>query len=526
MSQGQLGVLHTDSSYVGPPPSLPSQTEDMKMLRLKLQIAALKGKEEDFARRFGYSSIKDLIAGIRNLLVPNDMEVLRQFSSANLRKHLQQFQSKNGNLLTGQKIHLIFKVDNKNLSQLNKILNSSGGNGTVTYTMSGDVQFEIEWNTAAIKHIVNKMNGVHFQTNKDNIDYLKDYINNSPTTFIQIIEGRSGTTKTIDEYITENTLNPFNLTKSQIKELEKTNRPQLVEFEQKIKNFLYNELCAGASAELKRAVQIVMSQKISQLSDISFFTSGNNISGTVGAFGELQTAIMFQYLANKTPNKTAATRVSKLIGDMVNGYNQQLHTDLEILEAFGVQVKNYNSDYNNRLKQERTVNVHLHPSEIAALGASEGVVDYIVNSYFNTSIQPYSTTDLDQFFKSHASELLNLDLNPTINDQVVFYMIGTNFIPGSVILEQAFIDLTLKVNTTISGQMGKSDYEYNAPQKKPDWERPFHEWWKSDDYSNISIGNFSPTGKNMIRTWDSKVSITTSFTYSALWGGDYDILKR
>ena len=526
MSQGQLGVLHTDSSYVGAPPSLPYQTTDMKMLRLQLQIAMLKGKEDEFANRFGYSSIKELIAGIRNLLAPNDMEALRQFSSNNLRKHLQQFQSKNGDLLKGQKTHLIFKSDNKNLSQLQKILNTSGGNGTVTYTMSGNIQFEIEWNTAAIKSIVNKMNSTHFQTNKSNIDYLKEYINSSPTTFIQIVEGRSGTSKTIDEYITENTLNPFSLTKSQIKELEKTNRPKLVEFEQKIKNFLYNELCAGASGELKRAVQTVMSQKISQLSDISFFMSGDNISGTVGAFGELQTAIMFQYLANKTPNKTTATRIANLIGDMTNGYNQQLHTDLEILEAFGIQVKNYNSDYNGRLKQERTVDVHLHPTEVASLGASEGVVDYIVNSYFNTSVQPYSTEELNRFFESHASELLNLDLNPTINDQVVFYMIGTNFIPGSVILEQAFMNLTLKVNTTISGQMGKSDYEYNTPKNKRDWDRPFHEWWKSDDYSNISSGNFSPTGKNMISTWDSKISITTSFTYSALWSGDYDILKK
>ena len=41
----------------------------------------------------------------------------------------------------------------------------------------------------------------------------------------------------------------------------------------------------------------------------------------------------------------------------------------------------------------------------------------------------------------------------------------------------------------------------------------------------VSVGNFSPTGKNSIGAWDSKISITTSFTYSALWGGDYDILK-
>ena len=527
MSQGQLGVLHTDSSYMFSAPPLPYQAEDVKMLRLQLQIEALKGKEQDFARRFGYSSIEEMIAGIRQILksVPKDMEALRQFSSANLRKHLQQFQSKNGDLLQGQKTRLTFKANNKNLSQLNKILNSSGGNGTITYTMTGEVQFEIEWNTPVIKSIVNKMNSTSFQTKKNNIDYLREYINNSPTTFIEIVEGKSGS-KSMEQYIIDNTFNPFSLTKNQIKELEKTNRPQLVKFEQQIKNFIYNDLCAGASAEFKHAVQIVMSQKIPQLADIAFFMGGNNTSGTVGAFGELQTAIMFQYLANKTPNKIAATHISNLIGDMTNGYKQQLHTDLEIFEAFGVQVKNYNSDYNRRLKQARTVDVHLHPSEIAALGASEGVVDYIVNSYFNTSVSPYPIEDLNRFFESHASELLNLDLDPTINDQVVFYMIGTNFIPGSVILEQAFmsVEAKIKVNTTISGQMGKSDYEYNAPQRDRDWDRPFREWWRSDSYNHIMAGHFSPTAKNFIGMWDSKISITTSFTYSILWGGAYDIL--
>lgn len=526
MSQGQLGVLHTNSSYMFSAPPLPYQAEDMRMLRLQYQIVTLKDKENAFAAKFGYSSIEEMIKGIREILnnVPNDMEALRQFSSNNLRKHLQQFASKNGDLLKGQKTHLIFKTNNKSLSQLKKILNSSGGNGTITYTITGDIQFEVEWNTSVIKSIINKMNGTTFQTQKNNIDYLRNYINSSPNTFINIIEGSSGT-KSIEEFIINNSFNPFSLTKKQIQELEKTNRPLLVELEQKIKHFLYNELCAGATGEFKRAVQIVISQKIPQLTDIAFFMGGNNTSGTVGAFGELQAAIMFQYIANKTPNKVAAARISNLIGDMTNGYKQQFHTDLELLEAFGVQVKNYNNTYNSILKQERTVDVHLHPSEIAALGGNEGVVDYIVNSYFNTSIQPYPEEELNHFFESHAAELLNLDLNPTINDQVVFYMIGTNFIPGSVILEQAFINLTLKVNTTISGQFGRSDYEYNTPQKKNDWYRPFHEWWKSNSYSHISTGDFSPTGKNRIEAWDSKVSITTSFTYSALWGGDYDILR-
>lgn len=525
MSNGQLGVLHTDSSYMFSAPPLPFQAEDVKMLRLQLQISTLKGKEQDFANRFGYSSIEEMIAGIRKILKssPKDMEALRQFSSENLKKHLEQFKNKYGQALKGQKVRLTFTTD-KTKNEVNKIFNASGGNGSVTWTMSGDVQFDIEWNTPAVKSIVNKMRGTHFQTAKDNISNLREYILNRADTLIEVVEGQSS--KKMETYLIENTASPFGLKKDDVKFLEKTNRPALVQLEQNIKNFIYNELCAGASGAFKKAVQTVMAQKISQLSDITFFMGGGGwVTHAIGAFGELQAAILFQYIANQTPNKILATRISQIIGDDVNGYNQQLHTDIEILKAFGVQVKNYNSSYNSRLKQERTVDVHLHPTEVAALGASEGVVDYIVNSYFNTSISPYPVEELSRFFESHASELLNLDLNPKINDQVTFYMIGTNFIPGSVILEQAFIEMKLKTNTTISGQMGKSDYEYNSPTKAYDWGRPFHEWWRSDSYDNISVGNFTPTGKNSIGAWDSKISITTRFTYSALWGGDYDLLK-
>ena len=520
MSEGQLGVLHTNSSYAPAAPSLPQVSEDIKMQRIMSQIGLLEEKERAFASRFGYSSIEDMIADVRRILreAPNDMRALQQFSSSNLRKHLEQFKSKYGSALQGQKVQLTFVSDNKDMGQLNKILNSSGGNGTVSYTMSGEVQFNVEWNTGAIKSIINKMKGTHFQTEKDNIDYLRSYILNSPDTFINITSG--GASKSIEHFLIENTSNPFALSKKEINELNKTNRPLLVELEQKIKSFIYNDLCANASADFKRAVQVVMGQKIQQLTDVSFFMGGKNWSGTVGAFGELQTAIMFQYIANKVPNKIMATQISKIIGDTTNSYNQQLHTDLEILQSFGIQVKNYSGTFNNRLKQERTVSVNLHPTEVAALGANEGVVDYIVNSYFNTSISKYPEDNLNEFFKAHASELLNLDLSPNIPDQVCFYMIGSNFIPGSVLLRQAFLETALEVNTSISGAEGGDDSYYNEPRQE--WHLPFHKWWRSTSY-NLQTADFTPTGVNRIEAWDGKVSITTTFTYSALFEGAYSL---
>ena len=460
-----------------------------------------------------------MIKGIREILqgAPNDMRALQQFSSINLKKHLEQFKNKYGKALEGQKVRLTFTTD-KTKDEVNKILNASGGNGSITWTTSSNVQFDIEWNTGAVKSIVNKMRGTHFQTNKDSLSSLRSYILSRADSLIEVVEGQSS--KKMETYLIENTASPFGLKKDDIKNLEKNNRPALVQLEQNIKNFIYNELCAGASGAFKKAVQTVMAQKISQLSDITFFMGGGGwITHAVGAFGELQTAIMFQYIANKVPNKTLATKITQIIGDTVNGYGQQKHTDIEIFKAFGIQVKNYSGTYNSRLKQERTVDVHLHPSEVASFGGN-GIADYIVNSYFNTSITPYPESDLNTFFESHASELLNLNLNPEIPDQVNFYMIGSNFIPGSALLEEAFLKVTIKTDTKISGATCSNDVGFNEP--KDSWNLPFHKWWRSTSLPP-SKENFEPTGANSISAWDGKVSIATKFTYSAIFDGAYKL---
>lgn len=524
MGGGQLGVLHTYSAYAPDMPALPLRTEDMRMHLLELQIAALEDKETAFAQKFGYGSIKELIEGVKKILnqSPKDLEALRQFSSTNLRRHLQQFRGKYGKGLEGQKIILTFEAADKSDDYLNEILESiNGSNGDFTWETKSRVAFHLDWDTRNVKTIINKMQGTHFKTENDNIEYLRKYIQANSGTLIDVKEGKGKTS--LNTFIINNKLDPFKLKKEEIQELAKNNRPLLEEYERRIKDFILDGLCAGASGEFKSAVQTIMQQKMPQLTDISFLMGGDSTNNVVGAFGELQTAIMFQYIANKTPNKIAATRISTILGDVLNGYSQQMHTDLEIFNAFGIQVKNYSGAYSG--KTERTVTVHLHPSEIEAFGISTGVVDYIVNSYFNTSIPKYSTDELSDFFKSHASELLNLDLSPQIPDQVCFYMIGSNFIPGSVLLRQAFVELTLKVSTTISGASGGNDITYSMSETGDDWHRVFRKWWKSNNYSHLVPGDFSPTDKNSIDAWDRNVSIATSFTYSALYGGEYDLFK-
>ena len=509
----QLGVLHTKSSYIGSAPSLPSITEDIKLNRIMSQINALKAKEAAFAKRFGYNSLEELIKGIRKILQgnPNDIRALKRFSSGNLQHYLEQFKQINSNMLINQKITLKLEGDQQKISNL---FNIHGSNGDIIWDSEATNTVVLtKWDTKIIKDIVNKMYGTHFNKKSANIDNMLSFLQNDASNAVKVLIGNNE--KTIDQFKIDNVVSPFGLKPTDLKAMVKTNPELVQELRSRITNFISDTLCAGASKEFINAAQQVAGAKFNSLESLAFFMGGKGWSThALGAFGELQTAILFQYFANKTPNRTVAAVIANIIGDETNSYGQQYHTDIKILDAFGIQVKNYEGTYNFRTKEEKTVKVHLHPSEVASFGASEGVVDYIVNSYFNTSIEPYPENSLKDFFKAHASELLNLDFNPDIPDQVSFYMIGSNFIPGSAILQQAFQEVTLKVGeTTMSGAKGKSDEEYLSG-KHPS----FLKWW----HGNKSIG-WVPTDNNSISAWDGKISITTSFTYSAVFDGAYKL---
>ena len=105
-------------------------------------------------------------------------------------------------------------------------------------------------------------------------------------------------------------------------------------------------------------------------------------------------------------------------------------------------------------------------------------------------------------------------MNPKIPDQVTFYMIGGNFIPGSQILKAAFIDTSINVSDTkISGVKGKSTKEYHAGDNPS-----FLNWWHGTQYTN-----WFPMPQNSIYSWDGKISIRTKFTYAALFDGTYKL---
>lgn len=529
MSQGQLGVLHTKSSYAPGKVGLPGGMEDTRTELLKRQIRDLKEKEDDFAKRFGCNNVEAFIKTVREVFHNNaqDLQALQQFSSTNLRAHLEQFKGANANMFLNQNIQIQFKATQ---AKAKKIFDGAGGNSTITWEMDGpdDNIFHLEWDTAAIKRIVNKVAGRHFQyrtSGLNNIEKMIDFLTSEANDLIDVRIGPGQ--DTIENFMVQNAVSPFEIKPSDFEKFA-ANNPQIAQdIGNRIRTFIISELCVGASKDFSDTVGEVLDQKIgSNPANWAFFMGGKGwVTSAVGSLGEIQAAVLFQYVAKKTSNRVFAAKVMEIIGDKRNGYGEQFRSDLELFEAFGIQIKNYSGSMNSLTNEERTVVVNLHPLSVPSLN-SDGVVDYMLNSYFNTSLTPYSNDELNEFFETHAEDILNLDfsVDAHLPDKVSFYMIGLNLIPGSAILNAAYIQTTIKAETNlINSYEGVSDEDYN-PWMSGDSEdakfhlpQPFLKWWVGPPES----GNFEPTDDNGLSAIDSLVTIKTKFTYSALFDKTY-----
>lgn len=532
---GSIYALHTSAygggaaknGYMFDKPSLPSGYQDIKLNNLQGQINQLKAKEEAFCAKFGYEDLTSFINDIREIFreFGENAIALQRFSTQNLRKYLKKFQKTNSILLNGERIKISFRTDGKKIDfgeEFKNGLTNSISSGDITWYTSIDSEvqtIELTWDTWQVKNIINKIEGRHFVREKRNINNLIEFINNDAKNLIRIDVVGHG--QTVQEYLLKNRTSIFQYSKQEIRDLQKTDPAFLQKINTAIKNFVRNELCAGATADFIQAAEIVWNQKIGNNVGIEFLVGGADswITNTVGSLGELQTAIFFQYISKKVKSPILSNKISEIIGNKTNFYGQQLHSDIEILKEFGIQVKNYGSDV-TREGEKRKITVNLHPSELGSIGASD-VASYIANSYFNKSVTPYSEGELEAFFKSHASEMLNLDLDTGVADTVSFYFIGGHLIPGSALITEAYKKETLDVHTNIVSSL-HPEYD-DAGFNTVEWGAPFHEYWHATTNPPVQ-GKFISTEKNDVGSYDSKITFKTTFTYSALFDGKYRVI--
>ena len=540
--------LHTQSAYMGRwSPNLyenGSVGDEKYLAQIDNAIKALRDRENAFADRFGYSSLEELMQAIHNLFTGDfkaDLEVLQRFKSDALRASLHKEFDNKTTMLEGKKVRLILDTGKtkEELLQIKKQLEQSfnfsfsRGGFVITSHAEGmnTVNIGLDWDVPNIKRAVNAIQSKHFvyKTNdsRSTADYrLVEYFKSNSGALVKIVSEKTGKAS------------PYEFRTSPLAykgtELPKLSEEEASKFGKLINDFIFNKLSMGASQMMKNAIAQVWNQNIGRIG-LKFFAGGKNwVDFLVGALGEFVTPVFFYY-CNSRLNKNPAlvNNFMSLVGQDLNRFKEQKSIDIEIafLKAAGIQVKNYNGAFfrdsnHTETSQERTIDVNLHPSDIASLASDSRIVPYMVNSYFNTSIAQIPDAILQKFFEYHAYEFLNLAIDDSqIEDRATFYLIGGYLIPGSAILEAAFVHRTITVSNTsikLKGGIPQGDNESYAARgfttSQGHTGPNFLQWWSGNQF----IG-WKPTDNNDLTAYEANILIHTSFTYAALFKAEYKI---
>lgn len=481
------------------------------------KIAALKAKEQELYAQFGKATYEEFIAEIRSLFNDEDREVIDRFQANKLNNSLQQFASSNSELLNQQvKIIVNYKGDNN----IKLKLTDQAKEGL-------DLGFEGVFTAKAIKEWFNeRFKGHRFISSSDSMiamDVLLKQMEAEKLIQIQTKPTKSSPTyvdyhkSTIPNY-------PWGILKQDIENAEvyKEVKDDLVRALQRIKTFIFSELGAGASQELKAAMQAVWSRNFSgSWSDpIRFFassTKGNFISGIQGSLGEFQTAIIFEYLRNR---KSLSPAMAQIVGNVYRR-GEQGKTDVQIFKSIGIQVKNVSVIENNeQLSLLRDLKTTIHPSKFAKHleePSATYFLDFLANYYFNTSYQDAMEGRMNQLryrLSYWLIEVMNMAMaDVAIGDTVSFYMIGGRYLVPCSRLIEAGKELKLANSIEItSAYKGSDDIGYARHGTKPTKDNPrtplYELYWTKDE------NDWTPTGENYStyhRLIDKDISIRTHF---------------
>ena len=513
-------VLHTHSGYAKDAinkvfiDSIGKGRDD-----LSSKIEKVKAKEAELYHQFGKGTYEEFIAELRSLYNDNDRKVIERFEANFLSKTLAKFASENSELLE-QEVKI--EVNAKALKKIKLELTKEGKD-----TLSLD--FNDTFTPSAIKDWFNKyFKGHRFISSSDNMKAMDEMLKKMEASGIINIytKNKNSSNSEFSVYHKSKIPNyPWGILKSDL-ELAKDNieiREDLERALQKIKQFIFIELAAGASVELKKAMQDVWTRNFSQnWSDpLRFFagsTKGNFISIVQGAFGEFQTAVIFEYLKNK---KMTAPAMAMIQGNVYHN-GEQGKTDVQIFDSLGIQVKNMNViESNGKLSLLRDLETNIHPSKFAQYlehNTATHFLDFISNYYFNTSYQESMGARMNQLryrLSYWLTELMNMAIiDSSVSDTISFYMIGGKYlVPCSVLLE-ASKELELTNHISIeSTYQGYDDNGYARHSTRPEKDgesgkKLYSLYWQKDE------GGWQPTGKNKEEYYNlinKRISIKTHF---------------
>ena len=341
--------------------------------------------------------------------------------------------------------------------------------------------------TGLLKGVVNAAMGRKLKVEAQSLEWFKNDILNDPnlisltTNKKEFVWEANSKLRTKDK---EGNANPFAISK---KGLAKKNIGEQEEIEEEIKSFIMATIgYSQTSQQFQTVFQDAWRTQISSRKlGIAGYTWNGAIANIVGAFGEFQTYVLFQYISHLFGKKAQGQ-----IADAFAG-GEQLKADAQFFKGFGIQVKNY-SGYGSELKE---LKFNIHPNKLIQypqinewIGSSFS--EYIANYYFNKDINRAPFGEIIEGLKRAFAEIASMGTADNVPDTVCLYNLGGGYlIPASDLLEQVYMqsytldDTQVSITSAFEGSTNKEFHKAkgkNGDKDEPDfltyWEKNGNSW--------------------------------------------------
>lgn len=392
-----------------------------------------------------------------------------------------------------QKIGQVGKADLK----LSVSGNLKAGTLTIDFGLDkGAIEKKLD-ETGLLKGVVNAAMGRKLKVEAQSLEWFKNQILNDPnlisltTNKKEFVWEANSKLRTKDR---EGNANPFAISK---KGLAKKNISQQQQIEEEIKSFIMTTIgYSQTSQDFQNVFQEAWRTQISSRKlGIAGYTWNGAIANIVGAFGEFQTYVLFQYISHLFGGKAQG----KIADAFASG--EQMKADIQFFQGFGIQVKNY-SGYGSELKE---LKFNIHPNKLIQypqisewIGSSFS--EYIANYYFNKDINRAPFASIIDGLKRAFAEIASMGTTDDVPDTVCLYNLGGGYlIPASDLLEQVYLrsyrldDTQVAITSAFEGSTNKEFHKKkkgkDGKQQEPAflkyWERDGESWKPKDENRNL-----------------------------------------
>ena len=449
-------------------------------------IIHLQNIERVFYKKFGANDYEEFITKIRSIYNPKDTQSLKdrecieRFASDKLKGTLLRIEGQKN--ISGSTIEVNIKIDQTQLVNIkdriiaNLKKTDKYGNTKIHSTISEDWGYhaKFEFNRESILQFIYEIQGTKAQRGKNTYktiekDLYKFLDSNLANMMTLKVDGFEIDDNPIDIFKYSFQRNartyPWGFTFDELKKAAKEHEEQsklYLEVSQAwhtIKDYVFNVLLNGASNILIKSAEATWNKIMgatdepkSFISNMSFFSAGSGgffTNAVVGALGEFQFDMIFEYVKRKLQAMGVS---SEIIGNIIGtendargiAFGEKGKTDIEIFTGqtrIGVQIKNYNV-----FNTVNSINTKIHPDKFADLADLQGVyrgnfLTFLANYYFNITFQKEQSDNMLQlmeFVRQEAAALMSFDVSRELKmtDSITFYFIGGRFLlPASIILK-------------------------------------------------------------------------------------------